>query len=62
MRSTMTQGPLEKAISRRQELLTRNSEIRAETDYNKAIANLQKATSTTFQMNNIEIVSPVDKK
>lgn len=40
----------------------RNSEIRAETDYNKAIANLQKATSTTFQMNNIEVVSPIEKK
>src|ERR1700686_166412 len=32
----MTQGPLEKAISRRQELLTRNSEIRAEIDRNTA--------------------------
>lgn len=40
----------------------RNAEIRAETDYNKAVANLQKATSTTFQMNNIEVVSPVEKK
>jgi outer membrane protein len=40
----------------------RNAEIRAETDYNKAIANLQRATSTTFQMNNIEVVSPVDQK
>jgi outer membrane protein TolC len=40
----------------------RNAEIRAETDYNKAIANLQRATSTTFQMNNIQVVSPVDQK
>lgn len=40
----------------------RNAEIRAETDYNKAIANLQRATSTTFQMNNIQLVSPVDQK
>ena len=32
----MTQGPLEKAISRRQELLTRNSELRAEADRNTA--------------------------
>jgi hypothetical protein len=32
----MTQGPLEKAISRRQELLTRNSELRAEIDRNTA--------------------------
>ena len=36
----------------------RNSEIRAETDYNKAISDLQRATSTTFRMNNIEIESP----
>ena len=40
----------------------RNLEIRAETDYNKAIADLQRATSTTFQMNNIDIVSPTDGK
>lgn len=40
----------------------RNSEIRAETDYNKAIADLQRATSTTFQMNNIQVTSPVDQK
>jgi HAE1 family hydrophobic/amphiphilic exporter-1 len=40
----------------------RNLEIRAETDYNKAIADLQRATSTTFQMNNIDIVSPTDNK
>jgi HAE1 family hydrophobic/amphiphilic exporter-1 len=40
----------------------RNQEIRAETDYNKAIADLQRATSTTFQMNNIDVVSPSDDK
>jgi len=38
----------------------RNVEIRSETDYNKAIAELQRVTSTTFQMNNIQIESPVD--
>ena len=38
----------------------RNSEIRAETDYNKALADLQRVTSTTFQVNNIEVVSPTD--
>ncbi|HEX6126917.1 MAG TPA: TolC family protein [Pyrinomonadaceae bacterium] len=38
----------------------RNSEIRAETEYNKAIADLQRATSTTFQLNNIQVVSPTD--
>ena len=37
----------------------RNSEIRAETDYNKALANLQKATSTTFELNNITVTSPI---
>ena len=38
----------------------RNAEIRAETDYNKAIADLQRATSTTFQMNNITINTPTN--
>lgn len=37
----------------------RNSEIRAETDYNKALADLQRATSTTFRVNNIEVQSPI---
>ena len=36
----------------------RNLEIRAETDYSKAVADLQRATSTTFQVNNIEVESP----
>ena len=36
----------------------RNAEIRAETDYNKALADLQRATSTTFRINNIEVESP----
>ena len=40
----------------------RNAEIRAETDYNKAISDLQRATSTTFQMNNIEIQSPMNDR
>lgn len=40
----------------------RNAEIRAETDYNKAIADLQKATSTTLQLNGIEVSSPTDDK
>ncbi|MGB7069119.1 MAG: TolC family protein, partial [Pyrinomonadaceae bacterium] len=38
----------------------RNAEIRAETDYNKALADLQRATSTTFRINNIEVESPTD--
>ncbi len=37
----------------------RNSEIRAETDYNKALSELQRVTSTTFQVNNIQVDSPV---
>ena len=40
----------------------RNSLIRAETDYNKALADLQRATSTTFSTNNIDIESPTDDK
>ena len=37
----------------------RNSEIRAETDYNKAIADLQRFTATSFRENNIQIDTPV---
>ena len=40
----------------------RNSEIRAETDYNKALADLQKATSTTLQLNNITVETPTEQK
>ncbi len=40
----------------------RNSEIRAETDFNKALSDLQRATSTTFRTNNIEVNSPMDNK
>jgi len=40
----------------------RNSEIRAETDYNKALSDLQRSTSTTFRLNNIEVDSPSDDK
>jgi outer membrane protein TolC len=36
----------------------RNSEIRAETDFNKALAELQRVTSTTFQANNIQPPPP----
>lgn len=38
----------------------RNSEIRAETDYNKALADLQRVTSTTLSLNNIVVDSPAD--
>ncbi len=37
----------------------RNAEIRAETDHNKAIADLQRATSTSLTANGIQIVAPV---
>jgi outer membrane protein len=35
----------------------RNSELRAETDYNKALADLQRATSTTLRANNVVVES-----
>ena len=37
----------------------RNAEIRAETDHNKAIADLQRSTSTSFRANNIQVASPL---
>ena len=36
----------------------RNAELRAETDYNKALADLQRATSTTLRANNILVDTP----
>jgi HAE1 family hydrophobic/amphiphilic exporter-1 len=36
----------------------RASELRAETDYNKAIADLQRATSTTLRANNVIVNNP----
>lgn len=39
----------------------RNAEIRAETDYYKAVSNLERATSTTFERNRIQVVSPIGK-
>lgn len=36
----------------------RNAELRAETDYNKALADLQRATSTTLRANNIIVNTP----
>ena len=45
-------------IQRENELANaRNLEIRAQTDYNKALAELQRATSTTLRANNIIIDS-----
>lgn len=37
----------------------RASELRAETDYNKALADLQRATSTTLRVNNVVVDNPV---
>jgi outer membrane protein len=36
----------------------RNLELRAETDYNKAVADLQRATSTTLRANNVIVETP----
>jgi len=36
----------------------RNSELRAETDYNKALADLQRATSTTLRANSVIVETP----
>jgi outer membrane protein TolC len=38
----------------------RASELRAETDYNKALADLQRATSTTLRANNVIVSNPVN--
>ncbi len=40
----------------------KNAEIRAETDYNKSLSDLQRTTSTTFRLNNIEVESPMNDK
>jgi len=44
----------------RQNALTnaRNAELRAETDYNKALADLQRATSSTLRINNVVVDNP----
>jgi outer membrane protein TolC len=39
--------------------VARDTELRAETDYSKALANLQHATSTTLHANNVLVESPV---
>ena len=48
-------------LFQRQNALTnaRNSELRAETDYNKALASLQRATSSTLRSNNVVVETPV---
>jgi outer membrane protein TolC len=44
-------------LFQRQNALTnaRNAELRAETDYNKALASLQRATSSTLRSNNVVV-------
>jgi outer membrane protein TolC len=39
----------------------RNAELRAETEYNKSLADLQRATSTTLRANNVVIESLVNR-
>ena len=39
----------------------RTAELRAEANYNQAIASLQRATSTTLRDNNVTIVTPAVK-
>ncbi len=48
-------------LFQRQNALTnaRNAELRAETDYNKALASLQRATSSTLTSNNVVVEDPV---
>jgi outer membrane protein len=47
-------------LFQRQNALTnaRNAELRAETDYNKALADLQRATSSTLRVNNVVVDNP----
>jgi len=40
----------------------RNAEIRAQTDYDKAVADLQRVTATAFRANNIQVNTPDDLK
>jgi HAE1 family hydrophobic/amphiphilic exporter-1 len=49
-------------LFQRQNALTnaRASELRAQTDYNKALADLQRATATTLRANNVIVNSPVN--
>lgn len=48
-------------LFQRQNALTnaRNAELRAETDYNKALAELQRATSSTLRSNNVVVENPI---
>jgi outer membrane protein TolC len=46
-------------LQRQNELTTaRTNEIQAQTDYNKALADLQRATSATLRINNVVVQDP----
>ncbi len=45
-------------LQRQNELTTaRTNELQAETDYNKALADLQRATASTLRVNNVVVTS-----
>jgi len=47
-------------LQRQTELTSaRTNEIQAETDYSKALADLQRATASTLRVNNVTVQSPV---
>jgi outer membrane protein len=47
-------------LQRQNELTTaRTNELQAETDYNKALADLQRATSSTLRVNNVVVQNPL---
>jgi outer membrane protein len=47
-------------LQRQSELTTaRTNELQAQTDYNKALADLQRATSSTLRINNVVVENPV---
>jgi hypothetical protein len=39
----------------------RTNELQAETDYSKALADLQRATSATLRVNNVVVQNPVQQ-
>jgi HAE1 family hydrophobic/amphiphilic exporter-1 len=50
-------------LQRQNELTTaRTNELQAQTDYNKALADLQRATASTLRVNNVVVQNPVSGK
>jgi hypothetical protein len=39
----------------------RTDELAAQTDYNKALADLQRATGSTLRVNNVDVQTPTTK-